>query len=84
MSRKDNHTYRHTRRCATCHWADLKLYGQGWAGYYCTRYQHRCCKTNVCDSHMTEDEYELLTDWGKCAEYFREGELTIKELTQKR
>ena len=63
MTRKDNKTYREARRCWTCHWVSFKTYGASQSGCYCTRYENRCCKNKVCDSHMTEAEYEALMEW---------------------
>lgn len=63
MARKENPTYRDTRRCATCYWVGLKMYGDSGVGHYCTKYKHRCCKTKVCDKHLTYEEYEALTQW---------------------
>lgn len=77
MARNDNKTYRDTRRCATCHWVDFKIYGASGSGHYCTKYDHRCCKTKVCDSHITEEEfesiegYESLRQWKMVMEGFK-------------
>ena len=62
MSRKDNTTYRDTRRCANCHWVDFRDFGSV-RGHYCNLHEHRCCKTKVCNDHTSEDEYRRMTEW---------------------
>ena len=70
MTRQENPTYRDTRRCANCHWVTFRDFGH-MRGHYCTRYEQRCCKTKVCDNHMTEEEYEVCTQWpDNLAEYW--------------
>lgn len=71
MSRKDNTTYRDTRRCSNCHWVSFQDFGTI-RGHYCTRFEHRCCKTKVCDKHLADEEYERLTDWTAVIKHFDE------------
>lgn len=61
MKRKDIN-YRAARRCGNCHWSVYERFGSQ-IGPYCTRWQQRCSRHKVCDSHMTDEEYEAFGEW---------------------
>lgn len=67
---KNNETYREARRCANCHYSELRSSGQSY-GYYCNKWNYRCSKNKVCDKHLTSEEYEIYAYWPQHKDHFK-------------
>lgn len=75
MKREDIN-YRAARRCGNCHWGQYRQFGSQ-VGPYCTKWLQRCSKYKVCDSHITDEEYRVFTEWPENLEGWRDEPKSI-------